>query len=64
MGENDQEKISIEKLVEIFGKLKARRVGWEEADYSRWKQSEAEYQQEQAEWLESLKHKKEEKDNK
>ena len=61
MDETGPGKISIKKLVSLIGKLKGKRPDAREADYSRWNQTEQEYQQEQAEWLESIRRRKDNK---
>lgn len=52
----------IERLKTFFKTFKARRPKPYETDYSRWQQTEEEYQKEQAEWLESVARKKAEKE--
>ncbi len=51
MDNKEQGKISIEKLVALIRKLNPGKPDLREADYSRWDQTEEEYQQEQAQWL-------------
>ncbi len=51
-------KISVEKLVSLFLKLKPRRPEPEATDYSRWNQTEEAYREEQEEWLEEVARKK------
>jgi hypothetical protein len=58
MDEKTQGRISIEKLVSLFLKLKTKRPRPVETDYSRWDQTEEQYQQEQAQWLENIRRKK------
>ena len=50
--------ISVEKLISVIREIRGKRPDPREADYSCWNQSEEEYQQEQAEWLESVCRKK------
>jgi len=50
--------ISVEKLLSILRKLGGKRPEPREADYSRWNQTEEEYQKEQAGWEESVRRKK------
>ncbi len=50
--------ISVEKLISVFREIRGKRPISRDADYSRWYQSEEDYQQEQAEWLESVRRKK------
>jgi hypothetical protein len=64
MGKKGENKISIEGLISFFRKLKAKRPEPTEADYSRWNQTENDYQQEQAEWLEAVRRKKNQKNAK
>ncbi len=61
MGEKNKNKISIERLISFFLKLKSKRPDPVETDYSRWNQSEEAYQQEQAQWLEEIRRKKQNK---
>lgn len=61
MDQNRPGKISIQKLVSLIRKLKGKRPDAGETDYSRWNQTEEEYQQEQAEWLERVRRKKPDK---
>ncbi|MFO8111378.1 MAG: hypothetical protein R6T92_02610 [Desulfosalsimonadaceae bacterium] len=61
MEKKDENKISVERLISFFRKLKAKRPEAAEADYSRWNQTEDDYQQEQAEWLEAVRRKKNQK---
>ncbi|MBS3759708.1 MAG: hypothetical protein KGY61_13715 [Desulfobacterales bacterium] len=61
MHEENGKKDWIERLKTFFRTFRSRRPPPEEADYSRWKQTEAEYQKEQAEWLESVRRRKAEK---
>lgn len=58
MNEKDRNRISIKLLLRLFSKLKAKRPDLNETDYSRWNQTEEEYQEEQANWLESVRRKK------
>lgn len=51
-------RISVDKLISIFRKIGGKRPEPREADYSRWNQTEEEYQQEQARWEESVRRKK------
>ena len=50
--------ISVDKLITIFRKIGGKRPEPREADYSRWNQTEEEYQQEQSRWEESVRRKK------
>ncbi|MFP4532359.1 MAG: hypothetical protein ACLFNS_06730 [Desulfobacterales bacterium] len=59
--ENNGKQKWIERLKVFFKNLQSARPKPEETDYSRWRQTEAEYQKEQAEWLESVERKKAEK---
>jgi len=52
----------IDRLKALFKTFQSRRPNPEDADYSRWQQTEEEYQKEQAEWLESIARKKAEKE--
>lgn len=61
MNEEGPGKISVKKLIVLLRKIKGKRPRPGETDYSRWNQTESEYQQEQARWLESVKQKKETK---
>lgn len=61
MDEEKKKKDWIERLKAFFKTLQSRRPKPEETDYSRWQQTEAEYQKEQAEWLESVRRRKAEK---
>ena len=59
MEEKDKKGISAKKLAALIKKLKPKRPEAPEADYSRWNQTEKDYRQEQAEWLETVRRKKE-----
>ncbi len=61
MNEKNEKKEWIDRLKALFKTFQSRRPKPEETDYSRWKQTEAEYQEEQAEWLESVRQRKTEK---
>lgn len=61
MGEQNKNKISIERLISFFLKLKSKRPDPGETDYSRWNQTEEAYQQEQSQWLEEIRRKKQNK---
>jgi len=61
MEEKGQKKISVERLVSLFLKLRPRRPEPDQADYSRWNQSEEAYRQEQDEWLAEVERKKKNK---
>jgi Zn-finger nucleic acid-binding protein len=54
MAEKPSERGWVEKLINFFRGFRSSRPGPEEADYSRWNQTEADYQEEQAQWLESV----------
>ena len=58
MNEKKQSKLTIERLVSFFLKLKTKKPQPGETDYSRWNQTEEEYQQEQNEWLKKIRQKK------
>lgn len=58
MNEKKQSKLNIERLVSFFLKFKFKRPQQGETDYSRWNQTEEEYQQEQNEWLKKIRQKK------
>ncbi len=64
MEKNDGNKISVERLISFFRKLKGKRPKPAEPDYSRWNQTEDDYQQEQAEWLEAVRQKENQKKTK
>lgn len=57
----EKEKDRIDRLIEFFKTLRARAPSPKEPDYSRWNQTEEQYQKEQAEWLEQVRKKKKEK---
>ncbi|MDZ7832080.1 MAG: hypothetical protein U5L07_10050 [Desulfobacterales bacterium] len=59
--ENNGKQKWIDRLKAFFKNLQSARPKPEETDYFRYQQTEAEYQQEQAEWLESVERKKVEK---
>ena len=61
MEEKRRKKISVERLVSLFLKLRPGRPEPEQADYSRWNQSEDAYRQEQEEWLAEVARKKKNK---
>lgn len=61
MAENNSRKIWIERLKAFFKAFRGKQPKPEETDYSRWQQTEEEYQKEQAEWLESVRRRKAEK---
>lgn len=60
--ENNNKQNWIDRLKAFFKNLQSRRPKPEDTDYSRWRQTEEQYQQEQAEWLESVARKKAEKE--
>lgn len=60
----NSEKTRIDKLIAFFTTLKKNRAGSDEADYSSWDQTEAEYQRQQAEWIKKVKEKKDKKTGK
>ncbi|MFO7837896.1 MAG: hypothetical protein R6X08_00160 [Desulfosalsimonadaceae bacterium] len=51
----------INRLIAFFKTLPGKRSGPSDPDYSRWQQTEEEYQQEQAEWMEAVRRRKTEK---
>lgn len=61
MNEKNEKKEWIDRLKAFFKTFQSRRPKPEKTDYSRWKQTEAEYQEEQAEWMESVRRRKTEK---
>ena len=61
MAENNSKQIWIERLKAFFNTFRGKHPKPEETDYSRWQQTEEEYQKEQAEWLESVGRRKAEK---
>jgi len=61
MNEENKEKEWIERLKAFFKTLQNKRPKPEETDYSRWQQTEAEYQKEQADWLASVRRRKSER---
>lgn len=48
---NNAEGKWIEKLIRFFRHMPCKKPDSEQADYTGWQQSEAQYQKEQAEWL-------------
>lgn len=62
MNEENEKKDWIGRLKAFFKNLQSTRPKPGETDYSRWQQTEAEYQKEQAEWLKSVRRKKAEKE--
>jgi len=59
MSDNSGNQQRIDRLIAFFKTLRGRSSRPREADYSRWNQTEEAYQQEQAEWLASVRRKKE-----
>ena len=55
MQNNQDDKAWIDKLIRFFKRMPGKKPGSENTDYSGWRQTEAEYQKEQAEWLSSVK---------
>jgi hypothetical protein len=51
-------KISIDRLIDILKSWKGSRPDYDNPDFSRWHQTEVEYQKEQRQWLKSRKGKK------
>jgi len=54
----NQPKNQIDKLIAFFKNLKLKKPKCDAPDYSSWKQTEEEYQAQQAEWLAIVKEKK------
>ena len=65
MNNNDSQKSrpknQIGKLIAFFKNLNVKKPKKDPPDYSSWKQTEEEYQEEQAEWLASVKKKQDTK---
>ena len=57
-GKNDW----IQRLKALFKTFRGKQPKPEETDYSRWQQTEEAYQKEQAEWLESVRRRKAERE--
>jgi len=49
----------IDKLIEFLKTLQTKKPDPDQVEYTSWKQTEEEYQKQQAEWLEKIKQKKE-----
>jgi hypothetical protein len=60
---NPDKKLSVEKLIEFFKSFQWKKPPKDQAEDDRRNQTEAEYQAEQAEWLETIKRKKHQDDN-
>jgi hypothetical protein len=60
--ENNSDRI--DKLIAFFKNLKVKKPRCDSPDYSSWNQTEEEYQEEQAQWLEQVRRKKEIRKNK
>ncbi len=61
MSEDSPKTDWVNRLIAFLKTLPARRSRPSETDYSRWQQTEEEYQQEQEEWMEAVRRKKAEK---
>ena len=57
--DNTTRKRRLEKLIEVLKSWKGPRPDYDNPDYSRYHQTEEEYQEEQRQWLESRRQKKE-----
>ena len=62
MAENNDKQKWVDRLKDFFKNFQSRRPTPEDTDYSRWRQTEEQYQQEQTEWLEEVKRKKTERE--
>ena len=62
MTEEKPKKHWAERLVRFFKDLPGNRPQARQTDYSSWNQTEEEYQREQAEWLETVRRRKAEKE--
>ena len=62
MTESSDKQKWIDRLKAFFRNFQSPRPKPGETDYSRWRQTEEQYQKEQAEWLESVKRKKAERE--
>ncbi len=51
----------IEKLIRFFKRMPRKKPDAEQADYTGWHQSEAQYQKQQAEWLEQVEQRRKKK---
>jgi len=58
MNNQSSKKKPVKTIIDFFKSLKGKRPPATDADFSTYNQSEAEYQEEQARWLESIKRKK------
>jgi len=62
MTEEKPKKQWVDRLVRFFKDLPGKRPQAREADYSSWNQTEEAYQREQAQWLETVRRRKAEKE--